>query len=382
MRSAGGRRPRHLGILTGIYPPDIGGPATYLATAAARLREQGYTVTMLTWADRLLGPDASRDGLHAVLRRGTVAGRYTRTLVRAATLFRCVDLVFACGLYPVAVLVSRILGKPLVSRIVGDEAWERVRVRGMSYETLEEFQKSRHARDVEFWKFLRSWPARTSARVVVPSRYLARIVRGWGVRDNRLCIIPNPVPGDLVAASEEPRETNVCVTVARLEPWKGLDVLLRCLQRLPGVRLVVLGDGSASAALRAQAGRLGLNGRVEFRGVVGRGELRTALSRSSVFVLASEYEGYPHAVLEAMALGTPVAATAAGGTCELIRHGVDGLLAPVGDAEALTAAIRALLEDSALARRLAASARELAHSRDHGWDAHIERLTEVFNDAG
>ncbi|MGH7803559.1 MAG: glycosyltransferase, partial [Candidatus Binatia bacterium] len=113
------------------------------------------------------------------------------------------------------------------------------------------------------------------------------------------------------------------------------------------------------AALEDQA-RAG--GRVLFTGAVPRAEALATLRGADVFVLNSTYEGLPHVVLEAMAEGIPVVATRAGGTPELITDGVHGRLVAPGADEELERAIREVVDEPALARRLAAAARHRIHT--------------------
>lgn len=146
------------------------------------------------------------------------------------------------------------------------------------------------------------------------------------------------------------------LTAARLERQKGLPVLLRALARVPGAALALAGEGPERADLEALAAELGIEGRVRFLG--RRGDVPELLAACDAFVLPSLYEGSSLAVLEAMAARRPVIGSAIAGTDELIADGVDGILVPAGEVDALAAAMRRLLGDAALREGLAARARE------------------------
>ena len=148
-------------------------------------------------------------------------------------------------------------------------------------------------------------------------------------------------------------------TAARLALQKGLPTLVEAsasiLRAIPDAQFVVVGEGDQRAALEAQALRSGVHPAWLFTGA--RADARTFIQAFDVFAFPSLWEGLPFAPIEAMALGTPVVATAAVGTTDLVRHDVNGLLVPIGDAQALADAVVRVLADSALAGRLAAAGR-------------------------
>ncbi len=154
-------------------------------------------------------------------------------------------------------------------------------------------------------------------------------------------------------------DRRVILFVGRHDAQKRLDVLLRAmpaiLARVPGARLACAGRGPDRAALEALARELGVHDRVAFLGA--REDVPGLLRAASVLVLPSASEGIPNVVLEAFASGTPVVATDIPGTRDVARHEREALLVPVGDAAALAASVVRLLEDRALAERLADAAR-------------------------
>jgi glycosyltransferase involved in cell wall biosynthesis len=172
------------------------------------------------------------------------------------------------------------------------------------------------------------------------------------------------------------------ICLARLARQKGLDVLL---QALPAVRaavgpvtLTICGEGPEGPELAALADRLGVADAVYFPGVVE--DVAPRLALAEVFVLPSRYEGMPFALLEAMAAGLPVVASAVPGNTNVVRDGLDGLLVPPEDPAALAAAITRLLREPDLAARLGPAARGRA-ATEFGVKAMVDRTLEVYWEA-
>jgi glycosyltransferase involved in cell wall biosynthesis len=149
------------------------------------------------------------------------------------------------------------------------------------------------------------------------------------------------------------------VTVGRLVPWKHVDAIIRAIRGVPEANLLVIGDGPERQNLRTLVAELGMERRVRFTGQVSRSEVARLIAPCDLFVLNSSYEGQPHVVLEAMAAGLPVVATAVGGTAEVIRHAQNGILIRAGETELRDAIVR-VLSDRALCRRLCEEGRETA----------------------
>jgi glycosyltransferase involved in cell wall biosynthesis len=223
---------------------------------------------------------------------------------------------------------------------------------------------------------------RAAAAVVVLTASQAAFVREtYRVPAERVFVVPNGVGEAYFMPVREPRpedgEPLRLLFVGRLGAQKNVARLLDAMSLLRRpVRLRVVGDGELRGQLEAQAARLGLTG-VEFSGGLLGDELVAAYAGADAFVLPSDKEGMPLVVLEAMAAGLPVVATAVPGTAELL-DGV-GLLAEPEPA-ALAAAIDALAGDRELRGRLARRSAEAA--RGHSWDAVAARVEQVYAEAG
>lgn len=163
------------------------------------------------------------------------------------------------------------------------------------------------------------------------------------------------------------------LSVGRLVPHKGMDVVIEACAAL-GRPLVIAGCGPERTALEKQASALGAE--VRFVGFVDRDTLSALYRSASAVVLASQYEGLPNVVLEAMAHGRPVVATPRGGVTELIVDGVSGLLVPPGDPPAVAAALDRIYAEPETAAELAANARTTAEA--FAWERLQPKLEEAL----
>ncbi len=226
--------------------------------------------------------------------------------------------------------------------------------------------------------------------VVAVSSEIKRDLEAHGARPNRVSVFLNTIDPDMFRRTASRRDASrralgcaaddvVIGAVGRLERQKRFDLLLEAFARLstgaPGTRLVVAGDGSLRGELASRAARLGVEDRVRFLG--HRTDIVDLHHAFDLFVQSSDYEGTPNAVLEAMAMETPLVATDVGGTRELAAHGVHGLIVPPGDAAALADAIGRALGDPAAARQRAIAARRRVET-DLSFVARTRRLEDLY----
>ncbi|HET8580409.1 MAG TPA: glycosyltransferase family 4 protein [Nitrospiraceae bacterium] len=354
-------------IVTGIFPPDIGGPATYVPCMAAGLADLGYWPTVLTLADGG-GNDADRYAFRVVRlpRRLFKPWRWLRAVVEIIRLGRDADVLFVNGLALEAALANTLLRKRMVQKVVADLAWERAASWGWIVDGFEDFQRKRYGLKVQVLKVVRAWWTRQADRVIVPSRHLAEWVQQWGVPAAKITVIGNAVelPGSIGPTTVSLQTPIKIVTVGRLIPGTHVDRLLRAVASLDSVGLVVIGDGPERKRLESLGAHLGILDRVYFAGARSRMETLAIMAACDMFVLNSSHEGFPHVVLEAMGLGLPVVATAAGGIPEIVSDRENGRLIPPLNNEALRTAISELITTPSERRRLA-----------HGAKRTIERFS-------
>jgi len=224
-------------------------------------------------------------------------------------------------------------------------------------------------------------------RYIAVSRGIAGQLRErFRVSDRKIRVIHNAIPlrtpdmamnRDLRSVLAGPAGRAVVLTLARLEEQKGLTYLLDAAVHVPNAQFVIAGDGRERAALEHQATTLGLGERVLFLGF--RADAAELLRSCDLFVLPSLFEGLPLSILEAMAANKPVVASRIAGNDEAVVHGETGLLVPPADAVALADAIRMLLADHGLARRLAAAG-EARVRREFSIESMVGRVSALYDE--
>lgn len=370
-------------VVSGIWPPDVGGPASHAPELAAFLRSRGHEVEVVTTADRK--PARQDYAVYWVSRRLPVGLRHLAVTARVAGRARGADVVYTTSMVGRSSLGAALARRPLVVKLTADEAYERARRRGLFAGNLDEFQRYRGGRAIALLRWIRDHALRGAAHVFAPSSYLRDLAVGWGLPPERVSVLPNAAPElpELRSRDELRLELGfdglTLGFAGRLTTAKALDVALGALSQVEGVALAIAGDGPDRVSLEQRAAALGVDGRVTFLGVLSRDRVLELFHASDASLLSSTWENFPHTVVEALAAGTPVIATSVGGVPEVVHDGENGLLVPPGDAAALAAAIRRYRDDQALRERLRAAAAPSvdAYRRDVLLAQVEERLREV-----
>jgi len=356
-------------IAAGIFPPEIGGPATYVPRIAEALAARRHAVTVVAPQDRGSACPIADPPYRLVRFHRARAVRYANFLVESWRAFvtvlreaRVCDVVFVNGLGLPSTLAARLTGKPMVVKVVGDGAWEIAHNRGWTKLNLDEFQEA-HSFRIGLSRMMLHAAARCAQAVIAPSCYLARIVEGWGVPGKQIRVVYNaisePAVGDGKFPLPEGFKTGFrLLTVGRLVPHKRISGIIAVAAKMDEAKLVIVGDGPQEQSLRRLIEELALTDRVVMTGRLSQEQVVELLKRyADVVILNSTYEGLPHILLEAAHLGVPIVATKVGGTPEIVRDGETGLLIPPDSPDELVAALQRLQTDLALRHRLAANAR-------------------------
>src|SRR5262249_29566274 len=261
-----------------------------------------------------------------------------------------------------AVLLGRWLGKPVV-----------ITARGSDINLFPTFAGPRR---------LICWAAHEAAAVVTVSDALRRALIALGIEAGRIVVLRNGV--DTAYFRPEPRSearqaigialpstSQLAVSVGNLVPLKGHDLAIQACTSIPGLHLAIVGRGALEARLKALARDLGTD-RVHFVPEVEQERLRSFYTAADLLLLASEREGMPNVVLEALACGTPVIATAVGGVPEVIASPTVGRLVSERTPAALARAVVALLAAPPEREDVRAYALRLS------WSETISGLYKVF----
>src|SRR5262249_31840984 len=284
------------------------------------LRSRGDDVEAVTTADA--PPEPRPYPVHAVPRRLPRGVRHVRVAALVRERGRESDVVYATSMLNRAALGSLAARRPLVAKLTTDPAFERARRLGLFAGSMDEFQSARGLALAPLREARRLTLARAAA-VVCPSAYLAGLARAWG--GGRVDVVPNPVAAPpATAPRDELRRRHgftgpTLVFCGRLVPQKDLATLLAAAALVPETTLVLAGDGEERALV---------DGRARLLGALPREQVPDLLRAGDLAVLSSRWENFPHALVEALAVGTPVVATAVGGVPEIVRDGENRILVP------------------------------------------------------
>ncbi len=339
-------------VVSGIWPPDVGGPASHAPEVADFLLARGHRVEVVTTAGS--APAARPYPVRFVARSVPVGLRHLRAAALISRRARENDVVYATGMLGRTTAACLVARRPFVAKLTQDPAFERALRRGHYTGSLEDFQHRRVGLTAGLLRRARDFELRRAAHVICPSGFLAGLTAGWGLPPARVSVLANPTPP--LPALPELGPGSSLAFAGRLTAPKDLGVALEAVAACEGVSLRLAGDGDERAALEARAAELGLGSRVEFLGALGRDEVLALFRRADAAILSSAWENFPHTVVEALAVGTPVIATAVGGVPEVVTDGENGLLVPPGDPAALAAAIRRFFAEPELRARLRAAA--------------------------
>jgi glycogen synthase len=226
------------------------------------------------------------------------------------------------------------------------------------------------------------WGEHSAEAVLVITTRLYRLLASEGIDENRIHVIPPGVNPSLFEGPFEDPFAGVgkprVLFVGRLAPQKGVGTLVEAAALLedPGAQVLLVGDGPERRALEREAERIGVGDRLHFVGFVAHERLPAALAHADLLVLPSLYEELGTVLLEAMQAALPIVASNIGGIPDVIEDGLNGVLVPPGEPEALARAINRLLADRDLACRLSEEAQERA--KDHDWEVLAERVLAVY----
>jgi glycosyltransferase involved in cell wall biosynthesis len=353
-------------ITSGIWPPDVGGPASHGPELGRFLVTRGHEVEAVTAAGER-GVEAGPFPITALPRDRPRVVRLSAAALSILSAARGKDAIYSAGLYTRSALASRLCSVPLVVKLAADPAYERARRAGFSG-SLEDFQRHQPSPGIRYLKRQRGIALSRAVRIIVPSRYLAEFVTGWGVPLERVKVVPNPAPP---IDFSEPREAlrrrlgvrgPTFVFAGRFVRQKNLPLALDALGHVDGASLVLVGEGPEAGTFAEAVARSGLGDRVSVKGAVARDAAIDWMRAADAAVLPSDWENFPHAAVEALAAGTPVIATAVGGVPEIVESGVNGILVPRADIEAFAGAMTAIVRGGEPVVRLRAAALEAGRS--------------------
>ena len=371
-------------ITVGIFPPDIGGPASFVPKIAKHLQENGFEVTIICLSNEKIVDNESFKIIR-ILRNQNLMIRWIKTIFKMISNGRNADTIFVNGLPMEAYIANLFLRKKLIRKIVGDWAWERGRNKGIINDSFDEFQKNKHNLHLEIAKFSRGWTATKADLVITPSVHLKNVVKNWGVSENNLKVIYN---GTNIQSKITKKENEVLhfITVGRLAPWKNIDKIIQAMAILneKGFNFIfnIVGSGPLNEKLKILVKELKLENKIFFLGQKNTEELNKIYLDSDIYIQASGYEGLPHVILEAINFNLSIISTPIGGTNEILLDGKNGWILKLKDKKApdefdLQEIIYELVDNKTKSNNLIHNAKEyLIENFDE--DKNLNKYIELF----
>jgi glycosyltransferase involved in cell wall biosynthesis len=375
-------------IATGIYPPDIGGPATILEALVYSLKKKGFVVEVITYSD--IGQYDDDDTVFRVI-KNKFFSRW-QYFFKMLQLARWSDVIYVTDVYSVgffAYLIKKLTGKKYIVRFAGDAAWEMAVANDWTRDYIVDFQTKKYGKRIEHLKARRKKILVNANGVIAVSNFISEIATLIGVDKSKISVIYNSI--DFASERINPEEakairdkfngnSKIIVTACRLMPWKGVGNIIKILPQLKkevgNVNFLILGVGQELDNLKKLAIDLDVVDNVKFLGKVNHHKVMNYFSAADLFILNTHYEGLSHTLLEAMKSATPIVTTNIGGNPEVIEDNKNGLLIDYNNQEQLLAATIKILSDDDLANKFRANAKEKL--KIFNWDNIIDKTTKLI----
>lgn len=324
-------------LISGIYRPEIGGPATYIPTLADELLAQAIEVEVVTLKN-LGEPDQIEAWpINYVIRNQRLLLRFAKSVLLILRKSKLSDSVFSNGLFEETAFALILKKQKSVAKVVSDPVWERALNNGETFLNVIEFNTSKLSFKHSLQRILLRWSLNRFEVITCPSSQLKKIIEDWGVK-KPVKFIPNGV------SILDEKSTSIdfdLVTVCRLIKLKNIDKIIRaCLET--NLSLAVVGSGPEELTLRELA--ISIGAKVTFFGQLDKNEVNNILLRSKIYLNLSDHEGLSFSLLEAMSSGLPSIVSNIQGNTNVITDGIDGLVIDIKDKNQLINAIKTLIE--------------------------------------
>jgi len=356
-------------IITGIYPPTPGGPATYTKLLEDELPKKGFDVSVVTFDSVRHLPKGIR---HVVFmfKLAKKAKGINSMLVQDT-----VSVGFPTFLY------SKLFRKKYIIRVPGDYAWEQARGRFSVIDSIETFQDKKYTFLVELLKRVQRIVVSGASEVIVPSVYFKTIVDGWISKNKKATVIYNGVEVQYIIDSvgkSKKKNAKHYVSAGRFVAWKGFEELIHLFakQELQSYVLTIYGDGPDHQKCLNLVNEFSLEKRVFLPGKIKRNVLLQEIAQSEGFILSSSFESFSFQLVEAMATGTPVIVSNVCNLPEIVTDKVHGLMFNFFDEEALLKIITQDMQEEGLPKRLSDAA--IVRAQYFSIENMIEKLIPVI----
>ena len=309
-------------VTVGIFPPDIGGPATFVPKIAKYFQDElNYEIEILTLSDNKNSNINDDFSVKRIDRNLPIIYRWLKTIFTIYKLGKNKDLIFVNGLGTEATIANIFLKKKIIRKIVGDPVWERAYSKAKISESFDEFQVKNYGFSISLQKKVRSFSIKKSDIVVTPSKHLKNFILNLGFK-NKIEIINNgvfiPEENTNIFTNDQ---INITI-VSRLVSHKNIEKIIRAISDLnnPLIYLNIIGDGPELNQLQKISLESNNKDNIIFHGKLNRDDINHIFLKSDIYIQASNYEGLPHSLLEAMSYGIPVLCTPVGECKEILGN--------------------------------------------------------------
>ena len=366
-------------ITVGIFPPDIGGPASFVPKISDFLIENGHNVKIICLSE--VGNIHTEDNLDVIRikRSNNLPIRWIKTIYQIVKNGRRSDLIFVNGLGVESAIANLILQKQLIRKIVGDPVWERAYNKKRITESFDDFQNNKHSFLIEVQKLLRNWSINSAEIVITPSDNLKSFVSGIGYSQKILKINNGVNITDINRANESKADINLII-ISRLVVQKNINIVIEAMKLLDNknLKLSIVGEGGEFSKLESAIHDLNLQNQVQLLGKIDNNKISQFLLTADIFIQASDYEGLPHSILEAINYEVPILSTETGGCKDLLNDGERGFIIPMPpDKKVIAENISFIIENKAEATKRADEAKSFINKK-HNFLEQANQYMKIF----
>jgi len=368
-------------ITVGIFPPDIGGPASFVPKIAKYLINKGHNVKIICLSDKEHLTYKDDINVIRINRSSPIIFRWLKTIVKIYSNSKKSDLIFVNGLGTETTIANLFIRKKVIRKIVGDPVWERVYNKNLIDESFDDFQENNHGLFITLQKMIRNWSINKSNLIITPSQHLKNFIDKIGF-DKNIFVINNGV--NIEQHNKVVLENNIIqlLVVSRLVSQKNIDSIIKAVKVMENENIIlnIVGDGSEINNLKLLVKKYELDKKINFIGKIENTKLNEYLKNADIFIQASNYEGLPHSILEAMNFEIPILSTDVGGCSVLLNKGERGYIIPMPVSEVeISEGIRTIINNKNEAKSKAKLAKNYLN-QEHNFNTNAEIYHEKIKE--
>ncbi len=357
-------------IATGIFPPDIGGPATYCVEVTKEFQAADHTVDICTF-----GEEKNTKGVFRVSRKNGIILRYWKFTQCLWRVSKGSDIIYAHDLFSVGIsaAIVRVFRRNirLVFRLGGDFLWEKSYNSGITTASLDTYYAQPKCIKEKMLKWIAGQVLDQADHIIFSTEWQRDIyVQAYQVSMKKCSVIENAFPGKKNIVSVE---NGPIVFAGRLIPLKRVDVLLRAVAKVPELQVEIAGSGPEEGTLQLLAHELGITNRVCFRGNLGRADLDALLQKARAVIIPSASDISPQLAYEALIRNIPLILTKYTGL-DLVLSQVAWCVDP-NDIDSIRSACEKAMDSNERAKAIQNIA---AFNMQRGWKDVAQEHVQLF----